>query len=198
VIHAVYEASENGAGKTNITNTAWVVWVKSPPRLLRGTAFTTTHHPSPPQILPVVDLLTLLLVAHALRSAGKIERGSVTGVEESFKSLMADTEAALLAEALAPAPAVSPAAAASSAPPAAVAPAPAAPVPASVPMPAGTPVMAPVVGQVMPGVVQVMPGGLVPTAQRAGGLQIDEKYVYAVVLVLILSVIANVILAACR
>jgi hypothetical protein len=41
VIHAVYEASENGAGKTNITNTAWVVWVKSPPRLLRGTAFTT-------------------------------------------------------------------------------------------------------------------------------------------------------------
>jgi hypothetical protein len=56
------------------------------------------------------------------------------------------------------------------------------------------------VGQVMgiaPG-VQVMPGGGVPTMQRAGGLQIDEKYVYAVVLVLILSVIANVILAACR
>ena len=61
--------------------------------------------------------------------------------------------------------------------------------------------MAPGVGQVVPGVVpgvQVMPGGLVPTVQRAGGLQIDEKYVYAVVLVLILSVIANVILAACR
>lgn len=175
VIHAVYEASENGAGKTNISNTAWVVWIKSPPRLLRG----------------------------------KIERGSVTGVEESFKSLMADTEAALVAEALAPAPAASPAAAASSTPPAAaVAPTPAAtassvpvvPAPASVPMPAGTPVMAPMVGQVMgiaPG-VQVMPGGGVPTMQRAGGLQIDEKCVYAVVLVLILSVIANVILAACR
>jgi hypothetical protein len=45
-----------------------------------------------------------------------------------------------------------------------------------------------------------MPGAMMgaPMPATGGGLHIDEKYVYAVVAVLLFSVIANIILAACR